>query len=72
MQPSLFVHYCCKCGQTGFFSILQVLSVEYIHDKGGREAVKKFMTSKGFRIFGEVRDPRNLANDFIFVNNRIR
>ncbi|CAG7687375.1 unnamed protein product [Allacma fusca] len=51
--------------------LIKVLSVEYVHDKGGREAVKKFMTSKGFRIFGEVRDPRNLANDFIFVNNRI-
>jgi hypothetical protein len=49
---------------------LQVLSVEYVHDKGGREAVRRYMTARGFRVFGEVTDPRNWANDLLFINNK--
>jgi len=51
---------------------MQVLSIEYVHDKGGRETVKKFMQGKGYHVFGEVKDPRNWANDLIFLNNRLK
>jgi len=48
------------------------MSVEYIHDTGGREAVRRFMTGRGFSVFGEVTDPaHSFANDWIFVNNNI-
>ena len=50
---------CVKC--------LQTLSVEYIHDAEGKEAIRKLMTSKGYEIFIEVNDANNLANDYIFI-----
>ncbi|ODM94533.1 Protein Star [Orchesella cincta] len=50
---------------------IKTISVEYIHNSGGRNAVKQFMVAKGFRVFGEVTDPRNWANDLVFVNERL-
>jgi hypothetical protein len=39
-----------------------MLSVEYKHVKEGKAAVKKFMTSKGYRVDSVIP-----GNDFIFV-----
>ncbi|OXA50069.1 protein Star [Folsomia candida] len=51
---------------------IKVLSVEFLHTPGGREALRKMMVSKGYRVFGEVRDPRhNWANDIIFIHNSL-
>jgi hypothetical protein len=40
-----------------------MLSVEYKHVKEGKAAVKKFMTSKGYRVI----DSALRVKDFIFV-----
>lgn len=46
---------------------IQTLSVEFAHVKYGRDALKAFMTSKGYYVDSEVTHPDWLANDFIFV-----
>jgi hypothetical protein len=51
---------------------IKVISVEFLHAPGGREAIRKMMTKKGYHLFGAVRDPvHNWANDLIFVHNSI-
>lgn len=46
---------------------IETLSVEFAHVKYGRDALKSFMKSKGYRVDSEVTHPDWLANDFIFV-----
>lgn len=46
---------------------IETLSVEFAHVKYGRDALKAFMTSKGYYVDSEVTHPDWLANDFIFV-----
>jgi len=48
------------------FNIL-TLSVEFIHDVEGKDAIEAFMKSKGYRVEALVTNPDWLANDFIFV-----
>ncbi|XP_076065895.1 protein Star-like isoform X2 [Oratosquilla oratoria] len=47
----------------------QTLSVEFIHDHEGKEAIREYMTSKGYYVHSEVTHVNWLANDFIFVKN---
>jgi len=51
---------------------ITVLSVEFIHDKEGKEAIRDFMESKGYYVHSEVTHPNWLANDFIFVKTESR
>lgn len=45
---------------------IQTLSVEFIHDKEGKDQIKEYMTQQGYEVVKEVTDPNWLANDFIF------
>lgn len=45
---------------------IQTLSVEFIHDKEGKDQIKEFMSNLGYEVVKEVTDPNWLANDFIF------
>lgn len=47
----------------------QTLSVEFIHDHEGKEAIQTYMLSKGYYVHSEVTHYNWLANDFIFVKN---
>ena len=49
-----------------FFFYFQTLSVEFIHDKEGKDQIKEFMSNLGYEVVKEVTDPNWLANDFIF------
>ncbi|XP_046669334.1 uncharacterized protein LOC124360085 isoform X1 [Homalodisca vitripennis] len=49
---------------------IETLSVEFAHVPDGKEALKEFMTSKGYSAVAEVTHPDWLANDFIFVKNK--
>ena len=46
--------------------LFQTLSVEFIHDKEGKDQIKQYMTEQGYEVIKEVTDPNWLANDFIF------
>ncbi|KAL7640216.1 UNVERIFIED_CONTAM: hypothetical protein RMT77_009630 [Armadillidium vulgare] len=50
---------------------ITTLSVEYIHGKGGKEGVKSFMESKGYKVYAEVTFKGSLANDFIFYHPQL-
>ena len=52
------------------FNIL-TLSVEFIHDVEGKDAIETFMKEKGYRVETLVVNPDMLANDFIFVKENI-
>ncbi|XP_046439861.1 protein Star-like [Daphnia pulex] len=45
---------------------IQTLSVEFIHDKEGKDQIREYMTLQGYEVVKEVTDPNWLANDFIF------
>ena len=45
----------------------QALSVEYIHDKKGRQYMIDFMDKQGYFVHSFVQCPDNLANDIIFL-----
>ncbi|RXG51209.1 Protein Star, partial [Armadillidium vulgare] len=47
---------------------ITTLSVEFSHGKGGKEGLKSFMESKGYKIYTEVTFKGGLANDFIFYH----
>lgn len=53
------------------FFLFQTLSVEFIHDPEGKDAIEEYMKSKGYFVHSEVRHPNWLANDFIFVKNSL-
>ncbi|XP_042870470.1 protein Star-like [Penaeus japonicus] len=46
---------------------IKTLSVEFIHDREGKDAIKKYMDGNGYNVYSEVTHPGSLANDFIFV-----
>ncbi|CAL8108493.1 unnamed protein product [Orchesella dallaii] len=46
---------------------ISTLSVEFIHDVEGKNAIKEHMTQHGYFVLTEVTHPNWLANDFIFV-----
>ncbi|XP_047475703.1 protein Star-like isoform X3 [Penaeus chinensis] len=46
---------------------ITTLSVEFIHDKEGKDAIKWYMEGNGYKVYSEVTHPGSLANDFIFV-----
>lgn len=48
---------------------ITTLSVEFTHVKEGKEALRRFMESKGYSVVGEVTHPKRQANDFIFMKN---
>lgn len=48
-----------------------MLSVEFIHDREGKQAVRRYMEKKGYTVFSEVTHPGGLANDFIFVKKEL-
>jgi hypothetical protein len=41
--------------------------VEFKHVSKGKEAVREYMESKGYKVDSEVHAAANYANDFIFV-----
>jgi len=50
---------------------IKTLSVEFVHNKEGKETIKEYMLSKGYVVSTEVNHPRKLANDFIFVKQEL-
>ncbi|XP_071440088.1 uncharacterized protein [Hetaerina americana] len=50
---------------------IQTLSVEFIHGPLGKEALRDWMESKGYRVVAQVTHPNWLANDFIFVKESL-
>jgi len=46
---------------------VKVLSVEFIHDVEGKEAIRSYMEANDYFVQSEVTHPNWLANDFIFV-----
>jgi len=48
---------------------IRTLSVEFIHDIEGKEAIREFMLNKGYFVQTEVTHPDWLANDFIFISH---
>ncbi|XP_047492557.1 uncharacterized protein LOC125041567 isoform X2 [Penaeus chinensis] len=51
---------------------IKTLSVEFIHDHEGKEAIQTYMLSKGYYVHSEVTHYNWLANDFIFVKNEVQ
>jgi hypothetical protein len=47
------------------------LSVEFIHDKEGKEEIRNFMAHQGYEVVTEVTHPMWLANDFIFAKKTL-
>ncbi|KAK8728992.1 hypothetical protein OTU49_017468 [Cherax quadricarinatus] len=50
---------------------IKTLSVEFIHGVEGKDVLRKYMLSQGYRIYSEVTHPGWLANDFIFIKNDV-
>jgi len=52
---------------------IKTVSVEFLEsgDKKGQRQLLKFMESKGYIMVQEIRKPKGLANDFIFVHKTI-
>jgi len=46
---------------------ISTLSVEFIHDVEGKNAIKEHMVANGYFVLTEVTHPNWLANDFMFV-----
>lgn len=49
--------------------MLQTMSVEFVHVKEGKNALRKFVEQQGYVFHSEVVHEDNLANDFIFVKS---
>lgn len=47
------------------------MSVEFVHVKEGKNAVRKFVEQQGYVVHSEVIHKDNLANDFIFVKSSV-
>jgi len=47
------------------------MSVEFLHVKEGKNALRKFVEQQGYVFHSEVTHKDNLANDFIFVKSSI-
>jgi hypothetical protein len=45
------------------------MSVEFVHVKEGKNALRKFVEQQGYVFHSEVVHEDNLANDFIFVKS---
>ncbi|XP_065321646.1 uncharacterized protein LOC135929081 [Gordionus sp. m RMFG-2023] len=50
---------------------IKVLSVEFYHVRQGSFNLKNFMIARAFTLVNKVTHPKALANDFIFVNNKV-
>ncbi|KAK2720309.1 protein Star-like [Artemia franciscana] len=46
---------------------IKTLSVEFVHDKEGKVAIKEYMESVGYDLIDEISRDDMLANDFIFL-----
>jgi len=51
--------------------MLQTMSVEFVHVKEGKKAVRQFVEQQGYVFHSEVIHKDNLANDFIFVKSSV-
>jgi hypothetical protein len=47
------------------------MSVEFVHVKEGKDALRKFVEQQGYVFHSEVIHKDNLANDFIFVKSSV-
>jgi hypothetical protein len=47
------------------------MSVEFVHVKEGKMALRKFVEQQGYVFHSEVTHKDNLANDFIFVKSSV-
>jgi hypothetical protein len=47
------------------------MSVEFLHVKEGKTALRKFVEQQGYVLHSEVTHMDNLANDFIFVKSSV-
>ena len=45
----------------------QTLTVEYVHVKEGKEAVKTFLEQRGYELKGEITLETHMAYDMIFA-----
>ena len=45
----------------------QVLSVEFIHGKEGKDTLRKYMEERNYWVYKEFSRSNGWANDFIFV-----
>ncbi len=43
------------------------MTVEFHHTTQGKEELRSYVESKGYKTVTEVTHPGNLANDFVFV-----
>lgn len=50
---------------------IRTMSVEFVHVKEGKNAVRKFIEQQGYVVHSEVIHKDNLANDFIFVKSSV-
>ncbi|CAG7734904.1 unnamed protein product [Allacma fusca] len=50
---------------------IKVLAIEHILIKEGKEALRKFMESHGYRFFTQFVHPRGLAGDSIFIHSSL-
>ncbi|XP_059468758.1 protein Star-like [Neocloeon triangulifer] len=48
---------------------IRTLSVEYLHDKEGKNAIRNFMEEAGYSVHSVIVRRLNRANDFIFIKN---
>ena len=48
---------------------IRVMTVEFSHGTLGKEVLRNFVESKGYKTVTEVTHPGNLANDFVFVKS---
>ena len=51
---------------------ITVLTVEFVHNKGGKQGILAFMAKMGYRSVKEIVRQNNLANDFVFVKRDYR
>lgn len=47
------------------------MSVEYIHTTEGKDELINFMTSKDYKVVGQVHYPGGYANDVMFAHKDI-
>jgi FkbM family methyltransferase len=48
---------------------IKVLTVEFVHGKGGAEELVSFMKGKGYRVVTKLTNKAFLANDIVFAHN---
>ena len=46
---------------------IKVLTVEFKHDKEGKDAIEQFMISKGYTVHSTITREDSFVNDFVFV-----